>query len=173
MNEERQAEDEADWERRVSGHLGTAATRMDRSERKRYKMSLLLSCVHRVAAFRPGCEECRALQQQITRLAQDIGSPSGLSGAGVMNHLGVVKAVARHLGRSHHLVSEQHYVKRMLIAAAAVGISTVVVGLVLLNLGIGILMLNVTLPALALRIVFGYTIGRMLDRRAKRRGLVI
>ncbi len=146
---------------------------MDRSERKRHKISLVLSCARRVAAFCPGCEECRVLQQQITRLVRDVRSPPGLSGVGLINDSDAVKAVTRHLARSHHLVPELHYVKRMLVAAAAVGISTVVVGLVLFNLGIGVLMLNVTLPALAFRIVLGYTIGRMLDRRAKRRGLVI
>ncbi len=173
MNDEQQAENEADWVRRVSGHFGAAATRMDRSARKRYKMSLLISCARRVAAFRPGCEECRSLQQRIDRLAEEVGSPPGLSRARVMNHLDVVKAATRHLRRNHHLVSKQHYVKSMLVVAGAIGISTVVVGLVLLNLGIGVLVLNVTLPALAFRIVFGYTIGRLLDRRAKRRGLVI
>ncbi len=173
MNDERPAETQADWVRQVSGHLDAAAARMDRSERRRYKLSLLLSCARRVAAFCPGCRECRALQEQINKLAQDIGSPPGLSVPSVIDHLDVVRAITRHLGRNHHLVLEQHYVKRMLVAAAAVGISTVVVGLVLVNLGIGVLMLNITLPALAFRLGFGYTIGRVLDRRAKRRGLVI
>jgi len=89
------------------------------------------------------------------------------------NYLEVIKSITRHLKRSHGLVEERHYVKRYVLISLTFGISLVLLGLILLSFGFCLLTLNITLTALATRVMFSYTIGYFLDRRARKRGRVL
>ena len=71
------------------------------------------------------------------------------------------------------MVEERHYIKRYVLISFTLGISLVLLGLILLSFGITLLALNITLIALVTRVIFSYTIGYFLDRRARKRGRVI
>jgi hypothetical protein len=49
----------------------------------------------------------------------------------------------------------------------------VMAGYVLVSFGITVLVLSITLPALIIRVLLGYIVGYLLDRRAKQKGRVI
>jgi hypothetical protein len=89
------------------------------------------------------------------------------------NYLTTIKHITKHLKRKHGLVDEKQYVKRFISIGAAFGLSLVMSGYVLINFGITVLVLSITLPALVIRIVFGYVAGYLLDKRAKKQGRVI
>ena len=84
-----------------------------------------------------------------------------------------MKSITRHLKHSHGLVEARHYVKRCVLISFTFGISLVLLGLILLSFGITLLALNITLTALITRVMFSYTIGSFLDRRARKRGRVL
>ncbi len=159
-----------EWLGRVARQISRAEGRLAPSERKRLKLELLLRSARRVATLSDECATCRALQGHIEDIAGQLTPPDG---RGVPGNLASVAAIARHLRLAHGLVVERHYVTRFLLGGVAFGLSTVAAGLVLVDFGITMLTLGVTLPALAMRVVFSYTIGRWLDWRAKRRGRLL
>ena len=162
----------ADWLGKVVRQINQAEGRLTPVERKRLKLGLLLRSARRVAVYSSECATCRALQGHIAdisgRLATWEGPVRDLRG-----YPELTIEITRHLRLAHRLVDEQHYVKRLVLAGLAFGVSTVGLGLVLVNFGVTVLTLGVTLPALAMRVAFSYTVGRLLDRRAKRRGRVL
>jgi hypothetical protein len=89
------------------------------------------------------------------------------------NYLTTFKGIVKHLRQRHGLVVEKHYIKRFVSIGAAFGLSLVMFGYVLLSFGITVLVLSITLPALIIRVLLGYIVGYLLDRRAKQQGRVI
>jgi len=89
------------------------------------------------------------------------------------NYLTTIKSITKHLKRKHRLVGEKQYVKRFVSIGAAFGLSLVISGYVLINFGITVLVLSITLPALVIRVIFGYAVGYLLDKRAKKQDRVI
>jgi putative flippase GtrA len=88
-------------------------------------------------------------------------------------YLDVVKGIAKHLKRTHGLVEERQYVKRYVLIGLTFGLSLILLCLILLNFGVTLLALNVTVLALITRVIFGYIVGHFLDRRARKRGRVL
>jgi len=146
---------------------------MSVSDQKRYRLPLLLRLARQVAAFSPECEICQNLQVQIDQLWASLESRPPMTRHSLRNYLEVIKSITRHLKRSHGLVEERHYVKRYVLISLTFGISLVLLGLILLSFGFCLLTLNITLTALATRVMFSYTIGYFLDRRARKRGRVL
>jgi hypothetical protein len=150
------------WLDRVVRQIEQAEGRLTPSDWRRLKLALLLRSARRVAAYSAECATCHALQGHIEDTAALLAAPGRPDQMDLSTQLASVTEVARHLRLAHGLVVEQHYVTRFVIG-----------GLVLVNYGITVLTLGVTLPALATRVAFSYTVGRLLDRRAKRRGRVL
>jgi len=143
------------------------------SDRKRYRVQLLLRLAVQVATFSPECEMCRGLQVQITQLGADLARRPPMNRQSLRDYLEVIKNITQHLKHSHGLVEERHYIKRCVLIGLTFGISLVLLGLILLSFGITLLTLNITLTALITRVMFSYTIGYFLDRRARKRGRVL
>ena len=143
------------------------------SDQKRYRLPLLLRLALQVATFSPECEICRGLQVQITQLGADLAHRPPVTRQSLKDYLKVMKSITRHLKHSHGLVEEGHYVKRYVLIGLTFGISLVLLGMILLSFGITLLALNITLTALITRVMFSYTIGYFMDRRARKRGRVI
>ena len=143
------------------------------SDQKRYRLPLLLRLAVQVATFSPECKICRALQVQIAQLSVDLAHRLPVNRQSLRDYLEVIKSITRHLKRSHGLVEERHHVKRYLLIGLTFGILLVLLGLILLSFGITLLALNITLTALITRVMFSYTIGYCLDRRARKRGRVL
>jgi hypothetical protein len=143
------------------------------SDRKRYKIPLLLRIARRVTTFSPGCEVCQDLQVKIIALGTDLTHTPQMTRRNLINYLEVLKSTVKHLKRTHGLAEERQYVKRFLLIGLVGGLSVVVLGLILLGFGITLFTLNLTVPALVIRMIFGCTIGYVLDRRARSRGKVL
>jgi len=143
------------------------------SDQKRYRLPRLLRLARQVASFAPECEICQSLQVQITQLGASPENRYPMTRHSVRDYLGVIKNITRHLKRSHGLVEERHYVKRCVLISLTFGILLVLLGIILLNFGIALLALNITLTALIVRVMFSYTIGYFLDRRARKLGKVL
>jgi hypothetical protein len=152
--------------------MSTVEDSISPSARKRYRLPLFLRMARRVNAFSPECGVCQDLQGRIISLGADLTRTPQMTRKNLRNYLSIIKIITRHLKQTHGLKEERQYVKRFLILGSAAGLSTVVLGLVLLSFGITLFTLNVTVPALVTRVIFSYTIGRILDKRAKNRGKV-
>lgn len=142
-------------------------------DEKRYRLPLLLQLARQVASFAPECEICQSLQVQIAQLGASLEKRYLMTRQSLKEYLGVIQNITRHLKRSHGLVEERHYVKRCVLASLTFGILLVLLGVILLNFGIALMALNIALIALIGRVVFSYTIGYFLDRRAKKMGRVL
>ena len=158
---------------KIAGEISIAEEHFSPSDQKRYRLPLLLSITRRVAFFSPDCEVCQGLQGQIVSLGEDLTSQPLMNRQHFKGYLSVIKGITGHLKRSHGLAEERQYIKRYVLMGLAFGLSIIVLGLILLSFGITLLTLHVTIPALIIRLIFGYTIGCFLDRRARKRDRVL
>jgi hypothetical protein len=163
----------ADWAEKFAGEISELEEHISPSDRRRYKLPLLLRSSRRVAAFSPECEMCQNLQSQIVSLGASLAEAPEMNRQNFKGYLNIVKGITGHLKRTHGLAEERHYVKRYVFFALALGLFLVMLGLILVSFGITLLTPNITLPALVTRVIFGYTIGYLLDKKAKKRGKVL
>ena len=162
-----------DWYEGISKGISELKDRLSPLGQRRYKLSLFIRLTRRVAGFSTDCEECRSLKSQITELSEDLTYSPQMSSKEYGDYLTTIKSITKHLKRKHRLVDEKQYIKRFVSIGAAFGLSLVMSGYVLINFGITVLVLSITLPALVIRVVFGYVVGYLLDKRAKKQGRVI
>jgi len=162
-----------EWTKKVAFEISRAEEHFSPSDQRRYRLPLLLRLARRVAAFSTECEVCQSLQSQITSLSANLADLPRMPRQSLKNYLYIIKSIARHLKRTHGLVEERQYVKRYVSIGFTFGSSLVVLSLILLNLGVTLLALNVALLALITRVIFGYTVGYFLDRRARKQGRVL
>jgi hypothetical protein len=155
----------------ITEEMGGARDAFPASTRK--QLPKFLRLVRRVAVFSADCAVCRDLQNQIIGLGSGLVRHPRMTRENLQNYLHIMKATTRHFKKGHGLVEERQYVKRFLWIGLAVGLSTVVFGLILIGFGFTVLTLNVTLPALALRVIFSGTVGLVLDKKAKKSGRVL
>ena len=95
-----------DWAEGITSRIHLAEGHVSPSERRRYKLPLLLRLVRRVAAGSTECSVCRDLQGQIEALGANLGGAPGMARQELRGHLSVIKAVTRHLKRGHGLAEE-------------------------------------------------------------------
>ena len=162
-----------EWISKVAGDISKAEERFSPSDQRHYRLPFLLRLARRVAAFSPECEVCQSLQSQIISLSANLADLPRMTRQSFGDYLDVVKSIAKHLKKTHGLVEERQHVKRYVLIGLTFGSSLVLLGLILLNFGITLMTLNITVPALFTRIIFGYTVGYVLDRRARKRGRVL
>ncbi len=157
----------------LASEINTVEDCVNLSDRKRFRLPLLLRIARRVNVFSPECEVCRELQVKILSLGADLTHATQMNRRKILNYLSVIKSIIKHLKRTHGLTEERQYVKRFLFIGLAAGLFLVVLGLILLNFGITLFTLNIMVPALVTRVIFSYTIGHVLDKRAKKLGKVL
>jgi hypothetical protein len=162
-----------DWYEGISRGIGALKIRLSPADRRRCKLSLFQRAAGRVASFAADCEECRSLKSQINRLSECLIRSPQMTAAEYKNYLATLKSTIKHLKQRHGLVVEKQYIKRFVSIGVAFGLSLVMSGYVLLSFGITVLVLSITLPALIVRVLLGYAVGYLLDRRAKKQGRVI
>ena len=162
-----------DWTRKVASEISKAEEHISPSDQRRYRLPLLLRLARRVAAFSPECEVCQSLQGQITDLSLDLADLPRMTRRSFGDYLDIVKSITRHLKRTHGLIEERQYVKRYVLIGLTFGLSLILLCLILLNFGVTLLALNIAVLALITRVIFGYTVGYLLDRRARKRGRVL
>ena len=162
-----------DWYEGISKGISELKDRLSPLGQRRYKLSLFIRVTRRVAGFSTDCEECRSLKSQITELSEDLIYSPQMTPKEYGNYLTTIKSITKHLKRKHRLVDEKQYIKRFVSIGAAFGLSLVMSGFVLINFGITVLVLSITLPALVIRVIFGYAVGYLLDNRAKKQDRVI
>jgi len=162
-----------EWYEGISKGISELKDRLNPLGQRRYKLSLFLSITKRVTSFSTDCEECRNLRNQITELSKNLICSQQMTPKEYGNYMTTIKSITKHLKRKHRLVDEKQYVKRFVSIGAAFGLSLVMSGYVLISYGINVLVLSITLPALIMRVISGYAVGFLLDRRAKKQGRVI
>jgi hypothetical protein len=162
-----------EWTGKVTIEISKVEENISPSERRHYRLPLLLRSARRVAAFYPECEVCQSLQIQINDLSANLADLPRMNDRSFKNYLYIVKTINKHLKRRHGLVETRQYVKCYSLISLTFGSLLVVLSLILLSFGITLLALNVTVFALISRVIFGCTIGFILDRRAKKQNRVI
>ena len=161
------------WHTDISGQIEELRDQLSIEEEKRYKLAVLLRLTRRVVDFSVDCQYCQDLKGSIRALYKMLRDTPHMSSGEYKEYLAVFKGITKHLKKEHKLVDERQYLKRFVSLAATFGLTLIAFGYVLLNFGITILVLSITLPALFVRMIFGYTIGYLLDKRAKKQGRVI
>ncbi len=150
-----------------------SAKELKTSDYKRYRLPRLLRLARRVTAFSPECDICRDLQVQMARLYTDSLKEQPMIHQNLESHLNMMKNITRHLKDSHGLVEKSYYVKRYILLGLAAGITIILLGLILLCFGITQLALNITITALITRAIVSYTVGSLLDKKARKQGRVL
>jgi hypothetical protein len=162
-----------EWTKKVTSEISEVEDNISPSERRYYRLPLLLRSARRVAAFYPECEVCQNLQIQIIDLSANLADLPQMNGRSIKKYLSIVKTINRHLRRRHGLVEARHYIKLYGLIGLTFGSLFVVLSLILLDFGITLLALNATVFVLISRVITGCTIGFILDRRAKKQNRVI
>lgn len=143
------------------------------SEYKQYWFPRFLHLTQRLTTFSPECEICRGLQVQTTKLGAGLLGQQLITHHNSEDHTFMMRNITRHLRDSHGLVEKRYYVKRYVLLGLAAGITTILLGLILLCFGITQLALDITVTALITRAMVSYTVGYFLDRKARKQGKVL
>ena len=161
------------WCETIEARASVCRQRLSPREQRKFRLEILPRLARRVDSFSDECGQCQHLKNELNRISQLLICRSGLTHEERRQYLSGMTQVIRHLNRKHRLVSERHYVKRLVSLAVALGLGLVGLGYLLLYLGVTLIVLTVALPALIGRIIFSYLVGLFMDRRAKKRGRVI
>lgn len=168
-----QVELQKDWYQDVAREIGSIEEGLGQRDQKKYKLNLLLRLAQRVTNFSADCQECQHWQGQISRLTEDLKYLYQMTPRKYQDYLTATKRLTRHLKQKHGLIQGRQYTRRLVSIGAAFGVFLIILGYVLLNFGITLLVLSVTLPALVVRVIFSYAFGWFLDRRAKKEDRLI
>lgn len=162
-----------DWTKKIHDEISKIEKNLSPADQRRFHFPLFLRLAKRVAAFSPECEICQSLQCQITNLSIDLTNLPGMTKRSLKGYLDVITNITKHLKKTHGLVEERQYVKRYVLMGLTFGLCLILLGLILLSFGVTIFAMNIALLAFFSRVLFSYTIGYFLDRRARKRGKVI
>lgn len=162
-----------EWYEGIHRRIGALKDRWGPAGWRRYKLSLFMRVARRVSDFSTECQECRDLKDQISSLSENSTHSSKVHRKKYKIYLSTFKTAIKHLKRKHGLVEDKQYIKRFVSIGATFGLSLVISGYVLTHFGITILVIGITLPALFVRILTGYAVGYLLDRRASKQGRII
>jgi hypothetical protein len=162
-----------DWYEGIHRRIGALKDQLSPAGWRRYKLSLFMRVARRVADFSNECQECRDLKDQMGNLSENLTHSSKVYRKKYRIYLATFKTAIKHLKRKHGLVEDKQYIKRFVSIGITFGLSLVIAGYVLVNFGITMLAISITLPALITRVISGYAVGYLLDKRAKKRGRVI
>jgi len=161
-----------EWYASVAAGINGLQSRLSRAEQKRYKLPRLLRLAGKVSSLSDECQQCQSLKPAISRLTRELAEAAP-SQRTYREYKQVTIEVTAHLKRRHRLVEERQYLKRFVSLSASLSLLLVLLGYFLVNFGITLLVLSVTLPISLLRIAFSSIFGHFLDRRARKQGRVI
>jgi len=147
--------------------------RIDDPHKNKWKQLLVKRLANRVDIFSVECQECRSIKESFNYIYTHHYGKSATINNDDNNYKLPMKQVIHHLNKKHRLVNEKQYVKRLVFASLVFGLILIFLGYGLLYFGITLLALSVTVPALFGRVIFSYTVGYLLDLRAKKQGRVI
>ena len=133
---------------------------LSQKESKKYKLDLLLRLSARVDGFSNQCGQCQLLQQDMSRLIQDLSYLAQWSKEKRKDYFKKINNITKHLQKHHKLVNEGYYLGIGIAIGIGIGAA---LGAALGNPGIG--------PAIG--IALGVAIGKYLDNKAKKEGRVI
>jgi hypothetical protein len=162
-----------DWYEGIHRRIGALKDQWSPAGWRRYRLSLFVRVARRVSDFSTECPECRDLKDQISNLDENSTPSSKVYRKKYRIYLATFKTAIKHLRRKHDLVEDRQYIKRFVPFGIAFGLSFIIAGYVLVDFGITMLTISLTLPALFTRILSSYAFGYLLDRRAKKQGRVI
>lgn len=162
-----------DWYEGIRQRIGAFKDQWSPAGWRRYKLSLFIRVARRVSDFSIECQECRDLKDQISNLSENSTHSLKVYRKKYRIYLTTFKTAIKHLRRKHGLVEDRQYIKRFVPFGIAFGLSFIIAGYVLVDFGITMLTISLTLPALFTRILSSYAFGYLLDRRAKKQGRVI
>ena len=149
------------WYDRVAREIHLYRDSLSKKEIKKYKLDLLLRVASRVADFSPTCGECQLLQQDITRLVQDLGNLVQIPDKEQRkSYFNMIKSIIKHLQKQHKLVTEGQYMGIGVVIGVGIGAA---LGAALDSPGAGT----------GIGTVIGILIGNYLDKKAKKEGRVI
>ncbi len=158
---------------RIRDRLYGLEKRRDNQRNNKWKQTLVKRLVNRVEIFSTECRECRSIKENFQYLYIRHNGKSEPTNNFDNNYELLMKQVIHHLKKKHRLVNEKQYVKRLVFASLVFSLILILLGYGLLYFGITLLALSVTIPALFGRVIFSYTVGYLLDLRAKKQGRVI
>ncbi len=144
-----------DWWRETRSQLKKKSAAFTAEEEETYQLAQLKRAARRVAALASHCERCRAYQQEITRLTEELHHLPE-SKAQRLHQLETLQSLTRHLRKTHKLVTKRHLVIRSLNYGALLGMGA--------GLGLDLFIFQNGV-ALALGMFFGLTLGFVLGRR--------
>ena len=151
----------SNWYNRTVKEINLYTDTLGKDGVKKYKLDLLLRLAARVDDFSSQCGECQLLQQEITRIIQELSLLIQMPDKeGRKSYLKMINNITKHLQKKHKLVTKGYYIG--IAMAIGFGISTAI-GAALDKAGIG--------PAVG--IVLGLAIGGYLDKKAEKEGRVI
>ncbi len=161
------------WIDKIARDISKLEMNLLPSQRKRYRLPLLLDVARRVTVFSAECEACQILKARIEFLISLLVLGCRIEDLNPKDYLNSVKDIVRHLQTTHSLVRRWHFLKKYVILGLTIGILLVILGLVLGSFGITLLGLNITLPAMVTRLVLSSGFGYFRDRIARHRGKVL
>ncbi len=162
-----------DWYEEISKQISMHENQSSFLDRRKLRFPLLRRLVKRVDGFSGECEECQKLKHKFEVLCGYLANHQQIARPEYQSYQATMRSIVYHLKRKHRLVNEKQHIKRLVSASFLFGLFFVMLGYVLLNFGITLLALSITIPALFARVIFSYTIGYLLDFRAKRQSRVI
>ncbi len=153
------------WYNRIATEIGQYGNTLSKKDAKKYKLDLLQRAAKRVDEFTPTCGECQALQQEITRLVQEMSLMVQMPGKeSIKRHTRAVNSLVEHLKKVHKLVEKGHYQGMGIGIGMAVGAGLGgALGAVADNPGVGT----------TLGLAIGFIVGRYLEKKAEKEGRVI
>ena len=158
---------------RIRDKIYKAEKRMCNQCKITWKQPLVQRLANRVDIFSDECQECRSIKQNFDYVSKCHSGDSDTIPNNYNSYKPTTKQIIHHLQKRHGLVNEKQYVKRLVFVSLIFGLILILLGNGLLYFGITLLTLSVTIPALFGRVIFSYTVGYLLDMRAKKQGRVI
>jgi hypothetical protein len=158
---------------RIRNKIYGAEKRMGTQCKITWKQPLIQRLANRVDIFSAECQECRSIKQNFNYISKCHSGESDTILNDYNSYKPTTRQVLHHLQKRHRLVNEKQYVKRLVFLSLIFGLILILLGYGLLYFGITLLTLSVTIPALFGRVIFSFTVGYLLDLRAKKQGRVI
>ena len=162
-----------EWVEEITKQISMQENKSGFLNRRKWQLPLLRRLVVRIDDFSGECEECRDIKYKLKSLSRYLANPQQIAWWYSRTCQTTIRSIVHHLRRKHRLVNEKQYTKRFVSTSFLIGLFIIILGHVLISFGNTILALSITIPALFARVIFGYTIGYLLDFRAKRQGRVI
>ncbi|UCE97806.1 MAG: hypothetical protein JSV74_00255 [Dehalococcoidia bacterium] len=157
----------------IRGKICRLEKRVNNQRNNKWEQPLIKRLANRVDIFSVECKECRSIKDNFKYICTRHYAESEIINNNDNNYELTTKQIIHHLKKKHRLVIEKQYVRRLVFASLVFGLILILIGYGLLYFGITLLALSVTIPALFGRVIFSYTLGYLLDLRAKKQGRVI